>query len=154
MTEEEIEVNFQAKNPSGIKLLNRLYDGHLVLNDIGVRLDEQLNNENEELTVPTQDDVDNLSKTFGQAVQTFTDITDAYGDVNNFAENFAGSTKEFAEKLITEMVDFNNGIADIGDTEGGLENYDNDKLNDWVNQVMGDIVETNDAFNTLINDKD
>ena len=37
---EEISVNFQAKNPSGIKLLNRLYDGHLVLNDIGVRLDE------------------------------------------------------------------------------------------------------------------
>ena len=33
---EEISVNFQAKNPSGIKLLNRLYDGHLVLNDIGV----------------------------------------------------------------------------------------------------------------------
>lgn len=154
MTEEEIEVNFQAKNPSGIKLLNRLYDGHLVLNDIGVRLDEQLNNENEELTVPTQDDVDNLSKTFGKSVQTFSDITDAYGDVNNFAENFAGSTKEFAEKLITEMVDFNNGIAEIGETEGGLENYDNDKLNDWVNQVMGDIVDTNDAFNTLVNDKD
>lgn len=154
MTEEEIEVNFQAKNPSGIKLLNRLYDGHLVLNDIGVRLDEQLNNENEELTVPTQDDVDNLSKTFGKAVQTFSDITEAYGDVNNFAENFAGSTKDFAEKLITEMADFNNGIADIGDTEGGLENYDNDKLNDWVNQVMGDIVETNEAFKIWVNDKD
>ena len=44
---EEISVNFQAKNPSGIKLLNRLYDGHLVLNDIGVRLDELLNNEDE-----------------------------------------------------------------------------------------------------------
>ena len=48
------------------------------------------------------------------------------------------------------MVDFNNGIADIGDTEGGLENYDNDKLNDWVNQVLGDIVSTIEAFNTLI----
>ena len=55
---EEIEVNFQARNPSGIKLLNRLYDGHLVLNDIGVRLDEQLNNEDEELTVPTKEDID------------------------------------------------------------------------------------------------
>ena len=80
------------------------------------------------------------------------DITDAYGDVNNFANNFAGSTKAFAEKLITEMVDFNNGIADIGDTEGGLENYDNDKLNNWVNQLMGDIVETNESFNTLVNE--
>lgn len=149
---EEIDVNFQAKNPSGIKLLNRLYDGHLVLNDIGVRLDEQLNNE-EELTVPTQEDVNNLSDTFGKTVEAFTDITDAYGDVNNFADNFAGTTKDFAENLITEMVDFNNGIADIGDTEGGLENYDNDKLNDWVNQLMNDIVATNEAFNTLIEDK-
>lgn len=147
---EEIDVNFQAKNPSGIKLLNRLYDGHLVLNDIGVRLDEQLNNENEELTVPTQEDVNNLDDTFGKMVQTFSDIIDAYGNVDTFADNFAGTTKDFAERLITEMVDFNNGIADIGDTEGGLENYDNDKLNDWVNQVMGDIVATNEAFNTLI----
>ncbi|XGK33759.1 hypothetical protein ACERHZ_04685 [Lactobacillus acidophilus] len=146
---EEIDVNFQAKNPSGIKLLNRLYDGHLVLNDIGVRLDEQLRNE-EELTVPTQEDVNNLSDTFGKMVDTFTDITDAYGDVNNFADNFAGVTQSFAEALITELVDFNNGIADIGDTEGGLENYDNDKLNDWVNQLMNDIVATNEAFNTLI----
>lgn len=146
---EEIDVNFQAKNPSGIKLLNRLYDGHLVLNDIGVRLDEQLRNE-EELTVPTQEDVNNLSDTFGKMVDTFTDITDAYGDVNNFADNFAGGTQSFAEALITELVDFNNGIADIGDTEGGLENYDNDKLNDWVNQLMNDIVATNEAFNTLI----
>lgn len=148
---EEIDVSFQAKNPSGIKLLNRLYDGHLVLNDIGVRLDEQLRNENEEeLTVPTQEDVNNLSDTFGKMVDTFTDITDAYGDVNNFADNFAGATQSFAEALITELVDFNNGIADIGDTEGGLENYDNDKLNDWVNQLMNDIVATNEAFNTLI----
>ncbi len=146
---EEIDVNFQAKNPSGIKLLNRLYDGHLVLNDIGVRLDEQLRNE-EDLTVPTQEDVNNLSDTFGKMVDTFTDITDAYGDVNNFADNFAGATQSFAEALITELVDFNNGIADIGDTEGGLENYDNDKLNDWVNQLMNDIVATNEAFNTLI----
>lgn len=146
---EEIDVSFQAKNPSGIKLLNRLYDGHLVLNDIGVRLDEQLRNE-EELTVPTQEDVNNLSDTFGKMVDTFTDITDAYGDVNNFADNFAGATQSFAEALITELVDFNNGIADIGDTEGGLENYDNDKLNDWVNQLMNDIVATNEAFNTLI----
>ena len=138
---EEIDVNFQAKNPSGIKLLNRLYDGHLVLNDIGVRLDEQLRNE-EDLTVPTQEDVNNLSDTFGKMVDTFTDITDAYGDVNNFADNFAGATQSFAEALITELVDFNNGIADIGDTEGGLENYDNDKLNDWVNQLMNDIVAT------------
>lgn len=149
---EEIEVNFQAKNPSGIKLLNRLYDGHLVLNDLGVRLDEQLNNEDEEPTVPTQEDVDNLSDTFGKTVEAFSDITDAYGDVNSFADNFAGSTKNFAEKLITEIVDFNNGIADIGDTEGGLENYDNDKLNEWVNQLMSDIVKTNDAFHILVNE--
>ena len=69
---------------------------------------------------------------------------------SNFADNFAGATQSFAEALITELVDFNNGIADIGDTEGGLENYDNDKLNDWVNQLMNDIVATNEAFNTLI----
>ncbi len=50
------------------------------------------------------------------------------------------------------MVDFNNGIADIGDTEGGLENYDNDKLNEWVNQLMSDIVKTNDAFHILVNE--
>ena len=149
---EEIEVNFQAKNPSGIKLLNRLYDGHLVLNDLGVRLDEQLNNEDEEPTVPTQEDVDNLSDTFGKTVEAFSNIIDAYGDVNSFADNFAGSTKNFAEKLITEMVHFNNGIADIGDTEGGLENYDNDKLNEWVNQLMSDIVKTNDAFHILVNE--
>lgn len=147
---EEIDVNLQAKNPSGVKLLNRLYDGHLVLNDIGVRLDEQLNNENEELTVPTQEDVNNLYDTFGKMVQTFGDITNAYGNVDTFADNFAGTTKDFAERLITEMADFNNGIADIGDTEGGIENYDNDKLNDWVNQVMGDIVATNEEFNNLI----
>ena len=101
---EEIEVNFQARNPSGIKLLNRLYDGHLVLNDIGVRLDEQLNNEDEELTVPTKEDIDNLSDTFGKTVEAFSDITNAYGDVNSFADNFAGSTKDFAEKLITELI--------------------------------------------------
>ncbi len=93
-----------------------------------------------------------MSDTFGKTVEAFSDITDAYGDVNNFANNFAGATKAFAEKLITEMVDFNNGIADIGDTEGGLENYDNDKLNNWINQLMGDIVETNDSFNVLINE--
>ena len=99
-----------------------------------------------------KEDIDNLSDTFGKTVEAFSDITNAYGDVNSFADNFAGSTKDFAEKLITEMVDFNNGIADIGDTEGGLENYDNDKLNDWVNQLMGDIVETNESFNTLVNE--
>ena len=103
------------------------------------------------MTVPTQADVDNLSETFGKTVTVFSDIADAYGDVNNFAENFGGTTKIFAQKLITELVDFNNGIADIGDSEGGLENYD--KLNDWINQVMSDIVETNEAFNALIDDK-
>ncbi|GAA3634937.1 hypothetical protein GCM10022297_12190 [Lactobacillus hamsteri] len=148
---EEISVNFEAKNPSGIKLLNRLYDCHLVLNDIGVRLDQQITN-GEELTVPTQEDVQNLNQTFGKAVQIFTDITDTYQDVNGFANNFGGDTRDFAEKLITEMVDFNNGIADIGDTEGGLASYDDDKLNDWVNQLMGEIVETNESFNKLVNE--
>ncbi|NRO49494.1 hypothetical protein IMAU30132_01869 [Lactobacillus helveticus] len=100
--------------------------------------------------MPTQEDVNNLYDTFGKMVQTFVDITNAYGNVDTFADNFAGTTKDFAERLITEMADFNNGIADIEDTEGGLENYDNDKLNDWVNQVMGDIVATNEEFNNLI----
>lgn len=146
---EEISVNFEAKNPRGIKLLNRLYDCHLVLNDIGVRLDEQITNQ-EEITVPTKEDMDNLNDTFGKSVSTFNDIGDQYGDINNFANNFGGQTAEFARKLLTEMVEFNNGIADIGDTEGGLANYDDDKLNNWVNRVMGDIVDTNEAFNELI----
>ena len=128
---EEIEVNFQARNPSGIKLLNRLYDGHLVLNDIGVRLDEQLNNEDEELTVPTKEDIDNLSDTFGKTVEAFSDITIGI----KFALLFT-----------------NNGIAYIVDSECGLEIYDNYKINNWVNQLMGDIVETNESFNTLVNE--
>lgn len=151
MAEDEISVNFQAKKPSGIKLLNRLYDGHLVLNDIGVRLDDQLSNE-QEITVPTEEDVNNISNTFKQMVEAFTDITNEYGDVNQFADNFGGNTKEFAEKLITEMVDFNDGVSDIADTEGGLAAYDDDKLNDWVNKMMGEIVETNESFNKLINE--
>lgn len=146
---DEISVNFEAKNPSGIKLLNRLYDNHLVLNDIGVRLDDQIS-KGEEITVPTQDDVQNLNQTFKEAVQTFTDITEKYGDVNNFANNFGGDTKEFSRRLITELVEFNDGIADIADTEGGLAAYDDDKLNDWVNRLMGEIVDTNEAFNNLI----
>lgn len=146
---DEISVNFEAKNPSGIKLLNRLYNEHLVLNDIGVRLNDQLTN-GEDLTVPNAEDMNNLSASFSKAVQTFTDITDVYGDVDNFAENFGGDTKEFAQKLIVEMVDFNNGIADIGDTPGGLENYDDDKLNKWVNLMMDHIIDTNGSFNKLI----
>lgn len=146
---EEISVNFEAKNPNGIKLLNRLYNSHLVLNDIGVRLDDELSN-GKDVTVPTQDDVKNMDQTFRDAVQTFTDITEKYGDVNNFANNFGGDTKEFARRLITELVEFNDGIADISDTEGGLAAYDDDKLNEWVNKLMGEIVDTNDAFNNLI----
>lgn len=149
---DEISVNFQAIKPSGIKLLNRLYNCHLVLNDIGVRLDDELSN-NKEVTVPTPDDVGNLGKTFGKAVQTFTDITDDYGDVNQFAKNFGGQTRDFAEKLMTELIDFNNGISDINDTEGGVAAYDNDKLNDWINKVMGDIVATNESFNKLTQDQ-
>ncbi len=146
---DEISVNFQAKNPSGIKLLNQLYEDHLVLNNIGVRLDDELT-KGEEITVPTKDDVHNLDQTFGKAVKTFTIITQRYADVNNFANNFGGDTKAFARCLIKEMVDFNNGIADIGDTQGGLAAYDDKKLNDWVNKLMGEIAETNDAFNKLI----
>lgn len=146
---DEISVNFEAKNPSGIKLLNRLYNEHLVLNDIGVRMNDQLT-KGEDLTVPNQEDMQNLSNSFSKAVQTFTDITDAYGDVNNFANNFGGDTKEFAQKLIVEMVDFNNGIADIGDTAGGLANYDDDKLNEWINTMMDHVVETNNSFNKLL----
>lgn len=33
----EIGVHLQAKNREAIKLLLRLYDNHLILNDIGVR---------------------------------------------------------------------------------------------------------------------
>lgn len=146
---DEIKVNFQAKDPRGIKLLNELYNCHLVLNDIGVRLNDQ-NEKKQAITVPTKDDVTALNKTFGQAVQTFTTITEKYADVNNFANNFGGTTKAFARKLITELVDFNNGIADIGQTKGGLAAYDDTKLNNWVNRLMSEIVATNTVFNQLI----
>lgn len=145
---EEIKIDFEAKKPSGIKLLTRLYDGHLVLNDIGVRLDDQLSN-GEEITVPTNDDLQNISETFKKMVDVFTEITEEFSDVDNFIENFGGETKDFAEKLIVEMNEFNDGISEIGSTEGGLASYDDDKLNDWVNKMMGDIVETNETFSKL-----
>lgn len=151
MAEDEISVNFQAKNPSGIKLLSRLYDNHLVLNDLGVRLDDQLSKgEDEEITVPNQEDIQNLSRTFEKTVDIFTEIVNKYQDVDNFADNFAGTTKDFAEKLLTEMADFNNGVAEIADTEGGLAAVDDDKLNDWINKIMGEIVETNESFSKLV----
>lgn len=146
---EDINVTFEAINPSGIKLLNRLYERHLVLNDIGVRLDRQLSS-GEELTVPTQEDVDNMRDTFAKSVQVFNEIVEEYSNVKNFAANFGGDTKDFAEKLLSEMKTYNDGIAAIGSTEGGLANYDNDKLNNWINVMMGEIVETNESFNTLI----
>lgn len=146
---EDINVTFEAINPSGIKLLNRLYERHLVLNDIGVRLDRQLSS-GEELTVPTQEDVDNMRDTFAKSVQVFNEIVEEYSNVKNFAANFGGDTKDFAEKLLSEMKTYNDGIAAIGSTEGGLANYDNDKLNNWINVMMGKIVETNESFNTLI----
>lgn len=148
---DEIRVSFEAKNPSGIKLLNRLYDVHLVLNDIAVRLDQEITDQ-VELTVPTQEDVDNLRSSFETSVQIFNDITESYGDGNNFVDNFGGNTKTFAINLINEMIDYNNGIAEIGDTEGGLAAYDDDRLNEWINSIMGDIVETNESFNELISE--
>lgn len=146
---EQIKVNFDAKKPSGIKLLNRFYDCHLILNDIGVRLDDQLTN-NLEVTVPNADDIKNLNETFGRSVTIFNDLKETFGDVQTFVDNFGGETKQYAEKLVNEMIDFNNGVADIADTEGGLAAYDDEKLNDWVNNLMGDIVETNEAFNLLV----
>ena len=147
---EDINVEFQASNPRSVKLLDKLYDGHLVLNDIGFRLNEQLSGDGE-ITVPNDEDVQNLNDTFKKAVDTFTQITEEYGDVNQFAENFFGDTKTFAEAVITEMVDFNNGIADIASV--GLESYDDEKLNDWINKMMGEVVDTNEAFNKLIGEE-
>lgn len=49
------------------------------------------------------------------------------------------------------MVDFNNGIADIASV--GLESYDDEKLNDWINKMMGEVVDTNEAFNKLIGEE-
>ena len=82
---EDINVEFQASNPRSVKLLDKLYDGHLVLNDIGFRLNEQLSGDGE-ITVPNEEDVQNLNDTFKKAVDTFTQITEEYGDVNQFAE--------------------------------------------------------------------
>ena len=147
---EDINVEFQASNPRSVKLLDKLYDGHLVLNDIGFRRNEQLSGDGE-ITVPNEEDVQNLNDTFKKAVDTFTQITEEYGDVNQFAENFFGDTKTFAEAVITEMVDFNNGIADIASV--GLESYDDEKLNDWINKMMGEVVDTNEAFNKLIGEE-
>ena len=47
---EDINVEFQASNPRSVKLLDKLYDGHLVLNDIGFRLNEQLSGDGELLS--------------------------------------------------------------------------------------------------------
>ena len=44
----------------------------------------------------------------------------------------------------------NDGIAHVADIEGGLDAYDDDKLNDWITNLMGKIVDTNEAFNTLV----
>ena len=67
---EDINVEFQASNPRSVKLLDKLYDGHLVLNDIGFRLNEQLSGDGE-ITVPNEEDVQNLNDTFKKAVDTF-----------------------------------------------------------------------------------
>lgn len=149
---DEIKVNFEAKNPSGIKFLTQLYDKHLVLNDIGVRMDDQITKK-EELTVPNATDMKNINQIFVETVQTFTKITKSYGNVDDFVANFSGITKEFAQKLILEMSEFNDGISAISSTEGGVAAYDDDKLNNWVNSLMGHIVETNESFNKLINQK-
>lgn len=145
---EEINVNFQAKEPGGIKFLARLYNCHLVLNDIGVRLNDELS-AGKKITVPNEKDVADLNQTFKQAVQIFTDITQKYADVNNFANNFGGATKQFARCLIKELVDFNNGIADIGSTQGGLAAYDEQKLTDWLNRLLDEVAATNKALGIL-----
>lgn len=150
--EDKISVNFHAQNPSDIKFLNRLYDSHLVLNDIAVRLDDQLNNADEELTVPNQEDIQNLSQTFNKTVTILNDIIEKYNDLDSFIANFGDDTEKYAKNLVTELVEFNDGIADIGDTNGGLENYDDDKLNNWINAMMNHIVDTNDSFKKLVNE--
>lgn len=147
---EDVNVTFEAINPSGIKLLNRLYDQHLVLNDLGVRLDQQLSDDEAELTIPTQEDLDNLRATFMSSIDIFSDIVKDYGDTQKFAANFGGLTRTFAEKLLIELKTYNDGVADIAKEDDGLASYDEDKLNDWINTMMGLIVETNEAFNQLI----
>ena len=145
--EESINVEFQANDARSVKMLSRLYDCHLVLNDIAVRMNDEIN-EDKELTVPNEEDVQNINDTFGKSVQVFTDIVDAYGDVNKYVDNFFGTTQEFAKPLVSEMIEFNNGISEISDI--GLENYDEEKLNEWINELMNAIIATNGAFNNLI----
>ena len=150
MAEDSINVEFQASDARSVKMLNQLYNYHLVLNDIAVRLNEQIDN-GEEITVPNEEDVKNLNSIFGKSVGTFTDITSSYENVNKYVENFFGNTKEFAQALVEELVKYNNGIADIADV--GLEDYDEEKLNEWVNDMMEAVIQTNEAFNKLIGKK-
>lgn len=145
--EESINVEFQARDARSVKMLNRLYDCHLVLNDIAVRMNDEINEE-QDLTVPNENDVKNLNDTFAKSVQIFTDIVDSYEDVNKYIDNFFGKTKEFAQPLVAEMVQFNNGISEI--SEAGLNSYDEEKLNNWINEMMNAVIATNEAFNNLI----
>lgn len=145
--EESINVEFQAIDARSVKMLSKLYNCHLVLNDIAVRMNDEIN-EGKDLTVPNEEDVKNINATFGKSVQIFTDIVDSYEDVNKYVDNFFGTTKEFAKPLVNEMIQFNDGISDI--SGAGLESYDEEKLNDWINKMMNAIIETNDAFKKLV----
>ncbi|MGQ5709599.1 hypothetical protein [Lactobacillus sp. PSON] len=147
MAEDSINVEFQASDARSVKMLNQLYNYHLVLNDIAVRLNEQIGN-SEEITVPNEEDVKNLNDIFSKSVGTFTDITSSYENVDKYIENFYGNTKDFAQALVEELVRYNNGIADIADV--GLDEYDEEKLNKWVNSMMEAVINTNETFNKLI----
>lgn len=145
--EESINVEFQARDARSVKMLNKLYNCHLVLNDIAVRMNDEINEE-QDLTVPNENDVKNLNDTFAKSVQIFTDIVDSYGDVNKYIDNFFGKTKEFAQPLVAEIIQFNNGLSEI--SEAGLDSYDEEKLNNWINEMMNAVIATNEAFNNLI----
>lgn len=144
----EVGVQLQAKNPAAIKLLLRMYDNHLLLNDIAVRLNNDMS-QGSQKTVPNQKDVERLGNAFGNITQIFTKISQQYGRVTAFAANFAGPTKDWAQNLIVELVDFNNGFADLNAKKGKVTAADEQKLNAWVDRLMAEIVASNEAFAKL-----
>lgn len=146
----EIGVHLQAKNREAIKLLLRLYDDHLILNDIGVRWQDKIETGQKRM-VPNQDDMKHLAQAFGDIVQIFSQIT-RQGSVTDFAANFAGPTKTWAQNLIVELIDFNNGFAYLNQ-QSELSAAAQEKMNKWLDQLLTEIAATNKAFTKLTKQK-
>lgn len=144
----EVGVTLQAKNQAAIKLLLAMYDNHLLLNDIAVRLNEKINKESKKMILNPKDG-EHLGSAFGKITQIFTEIRQQYGSVTNFAANFAGPTQDWAQKLIVELVDFNNGFAVLNSRKEKITAAKEQKMNAWLDGLMDEIAASNEAFAKL-----